>query len=145
MTPPPGNTGQRHEESDRDPSERGSDSTNDPRLEIPEALRTPINRPASMRAAPKGEESVVLGMAKAWGVALDFIFTIFAGAALGWGFDRWRGTAPKGLMVGLGVGFVIAFIRIVRGTIKQERLEQEHLKRSRNGSAEGPRNGPDRR
>ena len=61
------------------------------------------------------------GMAKAWGVALDFVFTVMAGGALGWGFDKWRGTAPNGVMVGLALGFVVAFIRIVRATLRQER------------------------
>lgn len=86
---------------------------------IPEVLREPANsgRPSGSNPPDEG----VWGMAKAWGIALDFIFTIIAGAALGWGFDKWRGTAPNGLMVGIGVGFVVAFIRIVRATLRQER------------------------
>lgn len=102
-------------------------ATRDPRLEIPEVLRTPVQRPESMQATSKSKEGGLgfLGIAKAWGTALDFLFTIFAGAALGWLFDKWQGTAPKGLMIGCGLGFVLAFIRIVRSTMKQERKERE--------------------
>lgn len=75
-----------------------------------------------------------LGIAKAWGTALDFLFTIFAAALLGWLFDRWKGTAPTGLMVGCGLGFVLAFVRIVRSTLKQERAEQAAKDASRKRS-----------
>ncbi|HZW07987.1 MAG TPA: AtpZ/AtpI family protein [Phycisphaerales bacterium] len=95
-----------------------SDPQSDPRLKIPEVLREPV-----AKAKPARSDSGMWGMAKAWGTALDFIFTIIAGALLGYGFDRWKGTAPTGLMVGLALGFVVAFIRIVRSTLRQEREE----------------------
>ena len=63
------------------------------------------------------------GMAKAWAIGLDFVFTILSGAGLGWLFDYWRHTGPAGLLTGLGLGFVFAFYRIVRATQKQEREE----------------------
>jgi ATP synthase protein I len=56
-------------------------------------------------------------------VALDFVFALLAGAGLGWLFDRWRVTMPWGLLVGLALGFVFAFLRIVRATQAQERAE----------------------
>ncbi|MGD9689556.1 MAG: AtpZ/AtpI family protein [Phycisphaerales bacterium] len=96
-----------------------------------EPERDPTVIPEELRERPKGApvkkdpDAGMWGMAKAWGTALDFIFTIVAGAALGWGFDRWQGTEPKGMMGGLAVGFVVAFIRIVRSTLRQERLEQQ--------------------
>jgi F0F1-type ATP synthase assembly protein I len=71
------------------------------------------------------------GMAKAWGTALDFIFTIIAGGALGYGWDYWKKTAPTGLMIGLAIGFVVAFIRIVRSTLKEEREETRRKAESR--------------
>lgn len=118
------------------PLERAANppSADDPRLAIPDVLKRPVPKPESMRAAERAEgqsESTMLGMARAWGVALDFIFTIFAGAAIGWGIDHWQKTSPKGLMGGLALGFVIAFIRIVRGTIKQDRLEQARRNQKR--------------
>ena len=86
---------------------------------IPAVLRDQPARPA----APSNADAGVAGMARAWAVALDFVFSILAGAGLGWGFDRWRGTTPWGLLVGLGLGFVIAFWRIVRTTQAQERQD----------------------
>lgn len=99
-------------------------SPSDPRLEIPEVLRTPVKVPAMPDRAGKSDSGLA-DMARAWGTALDFLFTIFAGAAIGWAFDKWRGTAPKGLMVGLALGFVVAFVRIVRSTQKQERTKRK--------------------
>src|SRR5437763_769797 len=75
---------------------------------IPEVLRE--------GPKPKGPASDpgsgVAGMAKAWAVALDFIFTILAGAGVGWPFDRWRSSAPVRLLSGPGVavGSIITFI-----------------------------------
>jgi F0F1-type ATP synthase assembly protein I len=92
--------------------------SDDPRLKIPDVLQE-SNAPARKSAAKA--DSGMWGMAKAWGIALDFIFTIFAAAALGYGWDAWKKTAPTGLMIGLALGFVIAFIRIVRATMKEER------------------------
>ena len=86
--------------------------------------------PAVLRGGPakKPEPEDVIsdtaGMAKAWAVALDFVFTIIAGAAVGWLADRWLKSAPTGLLVGLGLGFVLAFWRIVQSTRRQEAAER---------------------
>ena len=85
---------------------------------VPEALRDGPSNP------PPSAGSDAAGMAKAWGVALDFVFNVLAGAALGWLFDRWRHTAPWGLLVGLGLGFITAFWRIVQATQRQEAAER---------------------
>lgn len=72
-------------------------------------------------------------MGRAWGVAFEFMITIGAGGGGGWLFDHYQGTNPKGLMVGLGVGFAWAFYRIVRFMMKQdaaERAERERRKGS---------------
>ena len=97
---------------------------------IPEVLRREPPRPAPQ--APPAMSGVA-GMAKAWAIALDFVFTILAGAALGWLFDRWRGSSPVGLLVGLVLGFIVAFWRIIRTTQRQERQEAAR-KRDSGGS-----------
>lgn len=95
---------------------------NDPSLRIPETLSAPVTeRPDKPRSMTSG----IMEMGKAWGVALDFIFTIVAGAAAGWGFDYWWGTTPTGSLIGFGAGFTLALIRIIRYTLRQERLERE--------------------
>ena len=99
----------------------------DPRLEIPEVLRTPIQKPdydpvfGDKGGRPNTPD--LAGAGRAWAVALDFVFTIIAGAGLGWLADRWRGSLPLWTMVGLVAGFVTAFIRIIRTTQRQEREE----------------------
>lgn len=100
----------------------------DPRLEIPEILRTPVEKPdydpvyGDQQSRPYAPN--LAGAGRAWAVAFDFVFTIVAGAGLGWLADRWRGSLPLWTMVGLVAGFVTAFIRIVRTTQRQEREEK---------------------
>lgn len=101
----------------------------DPRLKIPDVLQKPV-APGVVGQRKSPDESM-WGMARAWGIAFDFIFTIIAGAALGYGFDYWKKTAPTGLMIGLAIGFIVAFIRIVRSTMKEERAEDERRKAAR--------------
>lgn len=105
-------------------------STSDPRLEIPEVLIRPVKVPESLAEERQGRTATTGGWtdtAKAWAIALDFILTIAAGAVLGWLFDRWQGTAPTGSIIGFGLGFVLALIRIIRRTLREER-KQANLK-----------------
>lgn len=95
----------------------------DPRLKIPDVLAQPA-KPAQPATPAKPTRSSMADMGKAWGTALDFVFTILAGGVLGWLFDRWKGTGPTGALVGLGAGFVLAFYRIVRATVKEEQRER---------------------
>ena len=88
---------------------------------VPEVLRQAA--PAARPAAKSGSDAA--GMAKAWGIALDFVFTLLAGAGLGWLIDWWLHIGPWGLLAGLGLGFVIAFWRIVQTTQRQEAAERE--------------------
>src|SRR5262249_53751670 len=101
----------------------------DPRLEIPETLRTPVRKPdlsptegGPSKPPPPGG---LTESSRAWATAMDFIFTILAGAAIGWLIDRWQHTIPRWTMVGLALGFVTAFIRIVRATQREEREKRE--------------------
>jgi F0F1-type ATP synthase assembly protein I len=104
-------------------------AADDPRLKIPEALRKPVNVPKDPDKGTGATEGIQMG--RAWATAMDFVFTILAGAILGWLFDKWRGTNPTGTMIGLGLGFVLAFFRIVRATQKQEAADQERKDRNR--------------
>jgi len=58
--------------------------------------------------------------AKAWGMALDLVFSTLGMFLLGYLFDLWRGTGPWGAMIGLVLGFVTSAVRLVRTTMRQE-------------------------
>lgn len=58
--------------------------------------------------------------AKAWGMALDLVFTTVGMFLLGYLIDRWLGTGPWGAVVGVVLGFVTAAVRLVRTSIRQE-------------------------
>ncbi len=98
----------------------------DPRLEIPKALRTPVEKPASLireeqEAATRQQQAGNLsGMAKAFAMATDFIVSILAGAALGYGVDYFAGSLPWGTVVGLFAGFILATTRLIRMTNREE-------------------------
>jgi F0F1-type ATP synthase assembly protein I len=132
MTSQGDNNPDRHVDSHRDPH-------HDPRLDIPEVLRAPVRQPAidPLTGGPvKDRDSAPIdaaGMGRAWGIALDFVFSVLAGALVGWLIDRWRGWLPVGTIVGLGVGFVSGFIRIIRTTQRQEREEKLERERRRAG------------
>jgi F0F1-type ATP synthase assembly protein I len=130
MTTRPGD----HPDPDEDWMPKVRTPENDPSLRVPEELRKPISgvaQNAAERVRGKDEPSALVGIGKAWGTALDFIFTIAAGAVLGWLFDRWRGSTPTGSLIGFACGFVLALVRIIRATLRQERLEQEAKSKAR--------------
>ncbi|MCC7387378.1 MAG: AtpZ/AtpI family protein [Phycisphaerales bacterium] len=103
----------------------------DPRLAIPEVLR---QRPEDRAPdAPPPQRESFGDTAKAWGMALDLVFTTIGGLALGWGFDWWRGTAPWGAIIGLGVGFLTAAARLIRYSLKAEAKEREARDRAKQG------------
>lgn len=99
----------------------------DPSLEIPKELRTPIRQPelpGTPGAKGTGARSIA-GLGVGFAMALDFVGSILAGSLLGYLFDRWQGTSPTGVLIGLGIGFVGAMIRIVRTSQKAERAERK--------------------
>ena len=87
---------------------------------IPDVLQ---QSPPAAPSKPPSLMAGVAGMGAAWGMAVDFVVTILAGLALGWLIDRWQGTSPWGILGGLCLGFVAAFVRIVRQTQRDERRE----------------------
>lgn len=99
----------------------------DPRLQvIPEVLREPdVNRTPSAERDPSGS---LVSAGRAWATAFDFIFTIGAGALLGWLLDQWQSTSPWGLLGGLTLGFTTALMRIIRATLAEEKREAARRK-----------------
>lgn len=88
---------------------------NDPRLEIPEVLRTPVKRPEYTGDSKPATATSTLGdLGSAMAIGIDFLASAAAGGFLGWLLDRFTPTAPYGLVVGLVVGFIAGTFRLIR-------------------------------
>jgi F0F1-type ATP synthase assembly protein I len=96
--------------SEPDPGRRPSGAP-----ELPEILRAPA-RPASPDAPPK-----LSSLAQGFALGTDLLVTTAAGLVLGLLADRWLGTSPGGLLIGLAAGMAGALTRIVRRTARSGR------------------------
>lgn len=97
----------------------------DPRLEIPEVLRTPVKRPEHMTTGePLGgrltSDSDAIESAKGWAIALNFVYGVIAGTLIGWAIQAWLTPqwAPWPLLIGMGAGLIGGFIRFIREGIR---------------------------
>lgn len=97
---------------------------------IPDLLTRPVERPVPPKKR-EGTTGQMLGAAKAWSVAMEFVFTILAGLILGYFADKWWSSAPKAALGGLALAFVIALWRIIQRTKADERAEQAARERDR--------------
>ena len=86
----------------------------------------------SKRGATEGEIRVGWRMG---GLGMEVATQVGAGALLGWLFDRWRGTAPTGLLVGAVIGIVVALWSLIRGGLKLNRDLDRETARRRSGGA----------
>lgn len=93
-----------------------------PPPDIPDLLKEPVHRHAPP-PPPKAAEGGV-STAKAWAVAMDFVFTIIGSLLLGYFADSWFKTKPLWTMVGLGAGFVFALWRFISRMLKEDRAER---------------------
>ncbi len=61
------------------------------------------------------------------GLGMEVSSQVAAGALLGWGFDIWQGTSPKGLLTGAIIGIVVAMWSLIKGALKMNRmLDKQH-------------------
>ena len=79
------------------------------------------------RGATEGEIRVGWRMG---GLGMEVAAQVGAGALLGWLYDRWRGTAPTGLLVGAVIGIVVGLWSLIKGALKLNRdLDRETARR----------------
>ncbi len=72
----------------------------------------------------EGETRIGFRMA---GIGMEVVSQVAAGALLGWIFDRWRGTAPTGLLIGSVIGIIVGMWSFIRGALKLNReLERQY-------------------
>jgi F0F1-type ATP synthase assembly protein I len=67
------------------------------------------------------------------GLGMEVATQVGAGALLGWLFDRWRGTAPTGLLVGAVIGIVVGLWSLIKGALKLNRELDRDTARRRGG------------
>lgn len=93
----------------------------DPRLEIPEILQKPVELKHTVNPQLPKPVTGMGDLGKALAIGLDFLFTIAAAGLLGYLLDRWQGWSPYGLLIGLGIGFFAAVVRILQRLNRDER------------------------
>lgn len=54
----------------------------------------------------------------AYGAALSLFFSVASMTGVGWALDRWLGTSPWLLVVGIVLGAIVGFYQFVRLTSK---------------------------
>jgi F0F1-type ATP synthase assembly protein I len=82
----------------------------------------------SKRGATEGEIRVGWRMG---GLGMEVATQVGAGALLGWLFDRWRGSAPTGLLVGATIGIVVGLWSLIKGALKLNRALDRKTPRRR--------------
>jgi F0F1-type ATP synthase assembly protein I len=70
------------------------------------------------------------------GLGMEVATQVGAGALLGWLFDRWRGTAPTGLLVGAAIGIVVGLWSLIKGALKLNRALDRETSRRRSAPPE---------
>lgn len=75
------------------------------------------NRQTDPREAPEsprpGQRFLSPRGAKAYQAVLEAVLCVPAGALLGWGVDRYAGTAPWGTAGGVALGFVAFVLNVI--------------------------------
>ena len=64
------------------------------------------------------EADILAGWYRMTGVGIEFVVAIALFAGIGYAVDRWRGTGPWGVLIGLGVGFAIGLRALIRAAKK---------------------------
>jgi ATP synthase protein I len=65
------------------------------------------------------------------GLGMEVAAQVGAGALLGWMFDRWKGTAPTGLLVGSLIGIAVGLWSLIKGALKLNRQLDRQTDRRR--------------
>jgi ATP synthase protein I len=67
------------------------------------------------------EDDILAGWYRMAGAGIEFVVAVALFAGIGYAIDRWRGSGPWGVLIGLGLGFAVglrAMIRMARKSFK---------------------------
>lgn len=71
--------------------------------------------------APSGEPSSWKALAELSSIGMTLVLSTVVGLAAGWYADRWLGTSPVLLLLGLGLGVAAGFVSLFRSVSKADR------------------------
>ena len=71
--------------------------------------------------APSGEESSWKALAELSSIGMTLVLATVIGLAVGYFLDRWLGTSPWLIMIGLGLGIAAGFVNLFRSVKRAER------------------------
>ena len=71
--------------------------------------------------APSGEESSWKALAELSSIGMTLVLATVIGLAGGYYLDRWLGTSPWLIMIGLGLGIGAGFVNFFRSVKRAER------------------------
>lgn len=74
--------------------------------------------PEELREKPKPKETTprsgLTSLAEGFALGTDLVVSTGVGLGLGWLVDRWLGSSPVGMLLGLGTGMTAALTRLIR-------------------------------
>ena len=77
------------------------------------------DRPSSFARTTQSFEENVSRSASALGASYTLVGAVLLLGAIGYGVDRWRGTAPWFLLAGLLLGVIVGFYELVKATSRR--------------------------
>jgi len=77
--------------------------------------------------APSGEESSWKALAELSSIGMTLVLATVIGLAGGYYLDRWLGTSPWLIMIGLGLGIVAGFVNFFR-SVKRAGQDTDDVK-----------------
>jgi len=74
------------------------------------------NRSFSFSRSAKSLQENASNASAAAGASYTLVGAILVLGAIGYGVDKWRGTEPWGLIIGLALGMIVGFYDLVKTT-----------------------------
>ncbi len=87
---------------------------------MPDVLRRASPQEPSRPIGPLPKTSAIQS-GRVFAIGMDFVYGVVGCAALGWGLDWWFKTGPRWLLIGAGIGIVVAMYRFIREGLRISR------------------------
>ncbi|MCW5768231.1 MAG: AtpZ/AtpI family protein [Phycisphaeraceae bacterium] len=116
-----------HNHAPRKDFEADGDRPTDPDTLAPPPLPDVLKRPGPSepsRPSTPIPRSSAMQFGRVFAIGMDFVYGVVGCAALGWAIDWWFKTAPRWLLIGAGIGIVVAMYRFIREGMKLSRGDQ---------------------